>query len=62
MRGAWREADLPALVKMEAENLLATRMPRGVVFARSPRHREFHRQTAPDCGVLERSEEIGLAA
>lgn len=40
-------------MKMEVENLLATRMPRGVVFARSPSHREFHRQTVPDCGVLE---------
>jgi hypothetical protein len=25
--GAWRKADLPALVKIEVENLLATRIP-----------------------------------
>jgi hypothetical protein len=61
--GAWREADLPALVKVEVENLLATRIsPPGVVFARSLGHREFHRQTVPDYGVWERSGEGGSSA
>jgi hypothetical protein len=55
------EADLPALVKMEVENLLATRMPRRVVFARSLGHREFHRQTVPNTVFLERTVETGRA-
>lgn len=57
--GRGGEADLPALVQAEVENLLVTQMPHRVIFAISRRYREVYRRNSAQNGVLERWCKVG---